>query len=476
MSTPTLVPPAVTRPGLALATVLTAQLMLILDVTVMNVALPGIQAELGFSPTGLSWVITAYSLVFGGLLLLGGRAGDLFGRRRLFLSGVAVFTAASLLGGLADSAFWLVAARVLQGVGAAAAGPSTLALITTTFTEPAARTRALALFTSVASGGFALGLLVGGLLTDWFSWRAALYINVPVGIAVCLLAARFVIEPPRNRARLDLPGALLATLGIGALVYGFNHAASDGWASAVTVLSLAGGVVLLGAFVLVELRTKQPLMPLALFGDRDRAAAYLNFFFGPMAMMSMFYFLTQFMQELSGFGPLATGFAFLPMAGAVFGLSRFVPRLLPRFGPKAMAVTGCLLMIAGLAWLTRLTPDTAYFPGLFGPLLLMGLGAGTAFTPLNVIIMASVRPQDAGAAGGVLQTMQQLGSTVGLAVLVTVFGVVSRDTTGDPAEVLTAGMTAAFTAAAIIATGTLLVALTFRRKAVTASRPPASSR
>ncbi|MBN6041484.1 MFS transporter [Amycolatopsis sp. 195334CR] len=474
MSAPTLPAPPAARPGLALATVLTAQLMLILDVTVMNVALPGIQAELGFSQTGLSWVITAYSLVFGGLLLLGGRAGDLFGRRRLFLFGVAVFTAASLLGGLADSAFWLVTARMLQGVGAAAAGPSTLALITTTFTEPAARTRALALFTSVASGGFALGLLVGGLLTDWFSWRAALFINVPFGIAVCLLATRYVVEPPRTRARLDLPGALLATLGIAALVYGFNQAATSGWTAGTTVLSLAGGLVLLAVFVLVELRTRQPLMPLGLFADRDRAAAYLNFFFGPMAMMSMFYFLTQFMQELSGFGPLATGFAFLPMAGAVFGLSRSVPRLLPRFGPKVLTITGCVLMIAGLAWLTRLTPDTAYFPGLFGPMLLMGLGAGTAFTPLNVIVMASVRPEDAGAAGGVLQTMQQLGSTVGLAVLVTVFGVASRGVEG--ALGLTEGMTAAFTAAAVIATGTLVVALTFRRKGVTASRPPGSSR
>ncbi|NBH03952.1 MFS transporter [Amycolatopsis sp. SID8362] len=474
MSQQTLHPAPVAAPprrsGLVLAIILTCQLMLILDATVMNVALPRIQSDLGFSPTGLSWVMTAYSLVFGGLLLLGGRAGDLFGRRRMFVAGTALFTLASLAGGLADSAALLIAARVLQGVGAAMAGPSTLALVTTTFTEAKARVRALALFSAMSSGGFAIGLIVGGLLTEWISWRAALFINVPFGLAIVLLAPRFVPEPPRRRAHLDLPGAITGTFGVGALVFAFTHAASDGWASPVTLGSLAGGLALLTAFVVIEARTALPLVPLRLFADRNRSAAYVSFFLGPMAMMSMFFFLTQFMQDIRHYAALATGFAFLPMAALIFTMSRLVPRLLPRYGPKPLALTGSLLMVAGVTWLATLTTSSAYFPALLGPLLLMGLGGGLAFAPLNVIVMATVPTEDAGAAGGVLQTMQQVGSTLGLAVLITVFGSVTRTTTSTGAQLTVDGMTAAFATAAVFAAGSFLVALTFRR--VTASARP----
>ncbi|WP_439378310.1 MFS transporter [Amycolatopsis lexingtonensis] len=477
MSQQTLHPAPVTaaprRSGLILAIILTCQLMLILDATVMNVALPRIQSDLGFSPTGLSWVMTAYSLVFGGLLLLGGRAGDLFGRRRMFVAGTALFTLASLAGGLADSAALLIAARVLQGVGAAMAGPSTLALVTTTFTEAKARVRALALFSAMSSGGFAIGLIVGGLLTEWISWRAALFINVPFGLAIVLLAPRFVPEPPRRRAHLDLPGAITGTFGVGALVFAFTHAASDGWASPVTLGSLAGGLALLAAFVVIEARTALPLVPLRLFADRNRSAAYVSFFLGPMAMMSMFFFLTQFMQDIRHYAALATGFAFLPMAALIFTMSRLVPRLLPRYGPKPLALTGTLLMVAGVAWLATLTTSSAYFPALLGPLLLMGLGGGLAFAPLNVIVMATVPSEDAGAAGGVLQTMQQVGSTLGLAVLITVFGSVTRASGTTGAQLTVDGMTAAFGTAAVFAACSFLVALTFRRQAaVTASARP----
>lgn len=275
---------------LVLPIVLTCQLMLILDATVMNVALPRIKSDLGFTDTGLSWVMTAYSLAFGGLLLLGGRAGDLFGRRRTFVLGTAVFTVASLLGGLADSAELLIAARVAQGIGAALAGPSTLALITSTFTEAKAKVRALALFSAMSSSGFAIGLLLGGLLTEWISWRAALYINVPFGLAIVLLAPRFVSEPPRRRARLDLPGAITGTLGVGSLVFSFTRAAAHGWGDAITLGSLTAGLLLLVAFLRIETRVAGPLIPLRLFAERDRAAAYANFFLGPMAMMSMFFF------------------------------------------------------------------------------------------------------------------------------------------------------------------------------------------
>lgn len=463
-------PAARKRGGLVLAIILTCQLMLILDATVVNVALPRIQADLGFTPTGLSWVMTAYSLVFGGLLLLGGRAGDLFGRRRMFVAGTAVFTLASLAGGLADSAALLIAARALQGVGAAMAGPSTLALITTTFTETKARVRALALFSAMSSGGFAIGLIVGGLLTEWISWRAGLFINVPFGLAIVLLAPRFVAEPERRRAHLDLPGAITGTLGVGSLVFAFTHAASDGWGNPVTLGSLAAGLVVLAGFVAIEARSEMPLVPLRLFADRNRSAAYVNFFLGPMAMMSMFFFLTQFMQDIRHYAALATGFAFLPMAVLIFTMSRLVPRLLPRYGPKTLAVTGSLVMVTGLVWLALLSTDSAYFPALFGPLLLMGLGVGLAFAPLNVIVMATVPTEDAGAAGGVLQTMQQVGSTLGLGVLITVFGSVTRSSASTGAQLTVDGMTAAFTTSAVFAACTVLVALTFRR--VTASARP----
>jgi EmrB/QacA subfamily drug resistance transporter len=454
------------RHGLALAIIVTCQLMLILDATVMNVALPRIQSGLHFSPTDLSWVMTSYTLSFGGLLLLGGRAGDILGRRRLFVGGIALFTLASLAGGFADSAGWLIAARVLQGVGAAAAGPNTIALIATTFTEPRARIRALALLSGVASAGFAIGLIVGGLLTELATWRWVLFINVPFGVAAVLLAPRYVREPQRHPARLDLPGAVLGTAAVASTAYALIRAAEVGWSDRVTLVTLAAGIVLLAVFVATEVRAGQPLMPLRLFLDRNRAAGYLNFFLGPAAMMSMFFFLTQFLQQVRGFSALATGFAFLPMAAGMFLMTRAVPHLLPRYGPRPLAATGALVMVAGLAWLTQLTPSSGYLTGLLGPMALMGLGGGLGFVPLTPVIMGTVPAQDAGAAGGVLQTAQQTGTTLGLAVLVTVAGAAMRRAAASPAagaqDVLVHGMTQAFTASTIIAAGTFLVALTFR--------------
>ncbi|HEY4018257.1 MAG TPA: MFS transporter [Pseudonocardiaceae bacterium] len=460
-------PPTRARGGLVLAIILTCQLMLVLDVTVMNVALPRIQTELHFTATGLSWVMSAYTLVYGCLLLLGGRAGDLLGRRRMFVIGVAVFTVASLAGGLAQSAAWLVIARIVQGLGAAAAGPSTLALISSTITEHKARIRALSLFSAMSSGGFAVGLILGGLLTELGSWRLVMFINVPFGIAVTILALRFVAEPQRHPARLDLPGALTSTLGIAGLVYAFIRAASVGWSDPMVLSTLIGGVLLVGLFVALERWAAQPLLRLSLLADGNRARAYVNFFLGPMAMMSMFFFLTQFIQEVLGLKPLVTGFAFLPMAASTFIVSRFVPRLLPRFGAKALTATGSVLMVIGLIWLTRLDLGSGYFGALLGPLLCMGIGAGLGFSPLNVIIMSTVPARDAGAAGGVLQTMQQVGGSLGLAVLVTVFGRVSAAAIArheSAEQVLVSGMTSAYLVAAGAAVAALVVALTFRRE------------
>jgi EmrB/QacA subfamily drug resistance transporter len=455
--------------GLALSIIVICQLMLILDATVMNVALPRIQVGLHFSATGLAWVMSAYTLTYGGLLLLGGRVGDILGRRRMFVAGIALFTVASLAGGFATSSAWLLAARALQGVGAAAAGPSTIALIATTFTEPRERIRALALLSGVASGGFAIGLVLGGVLTEVASWRWVLFINVPFGLAAVLLAPRYVREPERHSGRVDLPGAFAGTVAVASLVYSFIHAASDGWSDRWTLITMVIGAAALIAFLVVETRARRPIMSLRLFADRNRAAGFVNFLLGPAAMMSTFFFLTQFLQEVRGFSALATGFAFLPMAACMFAMTRLIPHLLHRLGPKPLTLTGMVLMIGGLAWLSQASTSTGYVGGVLGPMVLLGLGGGLGLVPLTPIIMADIAPKDAGAAGGVLQTMQQTGSSLGLAVLVTVFGTAARHAAvgavAGPAgahHTLVAGMTAAFTAATIVAAAAAVVALSFR--------------
>ncbi|MFB7874097.1 MFS transporter [Nocardia sp. NPDC056064] len=451
------------RSRLVLAILLTCQLMIILDVTVMNVALPAIRADLGFSAVGLSWVLDAYTLAFGGLLLLGGRLGDLCGRRRMFLVGVGIFTVASLLGGAALAPGWLLAARAAQGVGAALAGPNALALLTTLFTEPKERMRALALYSGMAGAGFAIGLIVGGALTEWFGWRAGLLINVPLGGAAVLAALRYLPDVPRRPARPDLPGAVLATTGVGALVYGFISAAAHGWRDTATDLALVAGVLLLVAFLVVERRAAQPLLPLGLFADRNRAVAYFNIVVGYMGSMSMFFFLTLYLQDVHHMSALATGVAFLPTAVLMFAMMRLVPRLLPRFGPKPVTMAGSASMVAGMVVLTQLTTGTPYFPMVFAAAVLMGVGVGLALMPLSVIIMTDVPAEVAGAAGGAMQTAQQTGTALGLAILVSVFGTGARGVAGPAEHALVAGVTAAFAAAAVMAAMTFAGASAFRR-------------
>ncbi|RKT19018.1 EmrB/QacA subfamily drug resistance transporter [Streptomyces sp. 1114.5] len=457
------------RPGIVLATLLSCQLLIVLDVTVMNVVLPRIRADLHFGATTLPWVLDAYTLAFGGLLLVSGRAGDLFGRRRLFITGVALFTAASLAGGLAQSPGWLLGARVAQGVGAAMAGPNALALLNTVFTEPKARMRALALYSGMASAGFAVGLILGGLLAQWLGWRAVLFINVPLGVPAVLLAWRYLPVVPRREGRLDLLGALTATGGVAALVYGFIQAATHGWGGLGIDLSLLTGATLLVAFVLVEQRAAQPLLPLVLFADRDRATAYANVFVGYMASMSMFFVLSLFMQDVRDAGPLATGFAFLPTAVLMFAMIRLAPTLLRRFGPKPVTMTGTVLLLAGLLLLTRLTVDTGYFPLVFVATVLMGCGTGLGLMPLAVIIMAKVPSSAAGSAGGAMQTIQQTGVTLGVAILTTVFGAYSRDATRTPKDAMVSGITAAFAAAAVMAALAFLGTFAFRSAKATAT-------
>jgi EmrB/QacA subfamily drug resistance transporter len=346
------------RPRLVLAVIVAADMMLVLDGTVMNIALPHIRDGLHFSVAALSWVMNAYMLTFGSLLLLGGRAGDLFGRRRLFIAGVAIFTACSLAGGLAVSPAILVAARIGQGAGAAAAGPSTLALLVTTFPERRAETRALAVLSGVSSAGLALGLILGGVLTDITTWRSVLLINVPIGMAVGLLSSRLLREPERHPARLDLPGAALAVVTAATLVFGLSHAASAGWSAPATTGCLAIVPVLLVALVAVERRARRPLLPLWLLADPRRAAAYLEFVLLTMVMVSMFYFLTQYLQGITGLNALETGASFLPFAATVFVMTRLSGRLLPRFGPRPLVACALLLPLGSLIWLAQLGPAT----------------------------------------------------------------------------------------------------------------------
>ncbi|HEY2165524.1 MAG TPA: MFS transporter, partial [Jatrophihabitantaceae bacterium] len=304
--------PGATRRRLALALILTCQLMVILDATIVTIALPKIHTSLHFSATSLSWVQNIYSLTFGGLLLLGARVGDILGRRRVFIAGIAVFTAASLLGGLATTGVWLLSARALQGVGAAIAAPSTLALLTSSFPEGPQRLRAIGLYSAVSSGGASVGLVLGGMLTDWASWRWSLFINVPIGIALVLLAPRFLPETERRPGHFDLTGAISSTLGMSSIVYGLVRAASDGWSDPVTVAAFAAGVSLLVLFVRTELRAEQPITPLRLFASRSRSASYLAGLLLVGGMFGMFFFLTQFLQGVRDYSPLKAGFAFLP--------------------------------------------------------------------------------------------------------------------------------------------------------------------
>ncbi len=441
------------RRGIALAIVLCAQLMIVLDLTVVNIALPSIARGLHFSAPSLAWVLNAYSLTFGGLLLLGGRAGDILGRRRTFMTGIAVFTAASLAGGLATSAAWLLAARALQGVGGAIASPAVLATIVSGFPEGRERTRALGVFTAVMMGGASLGLVLGGMITEWASWRWVLFVNVPIGIAVLVAAPRFLPESARQPGRFDIVGALTSTAGMSALVYAFLRAAASGWT----------------------------ITPLRLFADRSRSASYVARLLLVAGMFGMFFFLTQYVQEILRFSPLRAGVAFVPLTGALFAVSRLAPRLIARFGPKTPMVAGLLPVVAGMTWLTQITPGTSYQEGILGPMLLLGAGMGITFVPLTMASLAGVRPEDSGAASSMVNVTQQVGGALGLAILVTVFGTVSKNAARHPVpgagpvarahEILTHAMASSFTTAAVFDVCALLVITLAIRMQM--ARPPA---
>jgi EmrB/QacA subfamily drug resistance transporter len=404
-----------------LAIILGSYLMIVLDVSIVINALPRIHHALGFSATGLSWVQNAYTLTFGGLLLLGARAGDLFGRRRMFVAGIALFTLASAAGGAAQSAPWLLAARAAQGAGAAIAAPSTLALLMTSFPEGRERTRAVAYYAAVAGGGGSVGLVLGGLLTSWASWRLGLFVNVPVGIALAFAAPRVLGETERRTGHFDLAGAVTSTLGMFSLVYGIVRAGSAGWGDRLTLASLVGGLMLLAGFAVNERRAQQPITPLRLFASRERVGAYLARVLFVGAMFGQFFFLTQYLQAVQGFSPIEAGVAFLPVTLVLFAVTHVVPSLVARFGNHRVLAAGVLVAFAGMAWLSRIGPDTPYLTGVAVPMAVLAAGAAAAFTPLTTAGVSGVASEDAGAASGLVNAAHQLGGSLGLGVLVTVF-------------------------------------------------------
>ena len=453
------------RLGLALLVIATAQLMVVLDSTIVNVALPRMQSELGFSGSGLEWVVNAYAVTFGGLLLLGGRAGDILGRRRVFVVGLLLFSAASLLGGFATSQWWLLAARASQGVGGAVIAPTALALITTNFPEGGARNRALGVYAAMAGAGSAVGLLLGGVLTTYVSWRWVLFVNVPIGILVAAVALRVLAESPRRPGRIDVAGAVAGTGGVGLLVYGLSTAAAgpDGvahWGDADVLATLIAAAVLLVSFVLIELRSPHPLLPMRVLADRNRSGAYLIMLCVATALSGLFFFLTLFMQQVLGYSAIRSGIAYLPFAIGVVTASALGARLVARIGARPLILAGTAAVAGGTFWFSGLTEHSGYAGQLLGPLVLTSFGLGLVFVPLSLVSLRDVADQDSGVASSMLNTSQQVGGAIGLALLGTVAWTAVADASGAGYNhALAVGFSRGFDVAAGVALLALLIAL-----------------
>jgi EmrB/QacA subfamily drug resistance transporter len=411
--------PAGKHLGLALLVICGAQLMVVLDATIVNVAIPTIHQALRFSASNLEWLITGYSLTFGGLLLFGGRTGDLYGKRRMFMTGVAVFALSSLLAGLATGDLWLIIARAVQGAGGAIAAPTALSLIATTFPEGPARNRAMGVYAAMSGAGGAVGLLLGGLLTSYLSWRWIFFVNVPIAAVILLLAPRALSESQTTRGRLDVPGAVTVTGGMIALVYGLSNASSHSWGSAGTVIPLGLAGVLLACFILAEARSPEPLMPLRIFANRNRSASYAMMLCIAIGLFTMFFFLTQFLQNVLGFSPVKTGVGFLPMSGGILIAAALASRFVGKIGIRPFLTVGPSLGVIGLAWVSRVTVSSSYLDVL-GPLVVIAVGLGFSFVPLTLTAVSGVKGHETGLASALLNTMQQVGGALGLAVLSTI--------------------------------------------------------
>lgn len=448
--------------ALVLAVVCVAQFMVVLDISIVNVALPDMQRDLHMSQNGLAWVLNAYTLTFAGFLLLGGRAADLWGRRRLFLIGVALFSLTSLLGGLAQSGGQLIAARGLQGLGGAVLSPATLTILTTTFTDPRARARALGMWSAVAGAGGATGVLAGGVLTDLLSWRWILFINVPIGLLV-LAVARLVVAESRGegeRPTLDWPGALTVTAGLVALTYGIVSTDSHAWGSPLVLGLMAVGVALVAAFLWVESRHRHPLVPLRMFRSRALTGANLIMMLIGAVMFALFFFLSQYLQDVHGYSPLRTGFAFLPMPLAIIIGTQLSSRIVDRVGSRVLLTVGPLISAVGLVLLSRLHATSSYALHIGLPGALITFGIGMSFVPVTLSATGGVDRRDAGLASGLINTTRQIGGSVGLAALLTIAASRAHALAGSGAAVAqTAGYTRAFAVSSVLLVIAAAVAL-----------------
>src|SRR4051794_7888193 len=456
-----------TNPWVVLVLICVAQFMVVLDATIVNVALPSIQKDLSLSEGNLQWIINAYTLVFGGFLLLGGRAGDLLGRKRIFLIGLVIFTGASLLDGLASSEGMLIGARALQGFGAALISPAALSIIATTFAEGKERSRALGVWAAIAIGGSAVGLVLGGVLTQYFSWPWIFFVNVPVGIAAFVLSMRLIPESRDEHAEgsYDVAGAVTVTGGLMSLVYAIVDAQQAGWGSTKTIGFFALAVGLLAAFVVIELRAKAPLVRLSIFRIRSLLTANVAMLLAMSGMFAMFFFNTLYIQKILGFGPVKAGVALLPFSAGIMVSAGLASAFAPRVGVRPVAALGFLLTAAGLALFTRVPVDGSYLTDVLPPIVLASLGMGAVFMPLTLIATTGLEDADQGLASGLFNTSQQIGGALGLAILSTLAASKTAAAGGpDDAEALVTGFHWAFLGGAAFVLGGLVLMLALLRK------------
>jgi EmrB/QacA subfamily drug resistance transporter len=455
-----------TNPWVVLVLICLAQFMVVLDATIVNVALPSIQKDLGLSEANLQWIINAYTLVFGGFLLLGGRAGDLLGRKRLFLIGLVIFTGASLLDGLAASSAMLIGSRALQGLGAALISPAALSIISTTFAEGQERSKALGVWAAIAIGGSAVGLILGGVLTQSFSWPWIFFVNVPVGVVGFVLSLRLVPESKDEHAHrsYDIAGAVTVTGGLMALVYAIVKAETDGWGSATTLGFFALAAVLLVSFVVVEQRSAEPLVRLSIFRVRSLTTANLVMFLVASGLFAMFFFNTLYIQRVLGYGPLKAGLAFLPFTAGIMISAGLASTFATRIGVRPIAAAGMVLTAGGLVWLSQLPVHGSYLTDLLPPLVLSSLGMGAVFMPLTLVATTGLEDEDQGLASGLFNTSQQIGGALGLAILSTVAAGRSAHTGGSTAHALVVGFRWAFAGGALFVAAALVTMLALLRQ------------
>ena len=433
--------------NLALLLLALTQFVVVIDASIVNVALPSIGSALDITQDNLSWVVNSYTLVFGGFLLLGGRLADFFGRRRMFMTGMALFGVASLAGGFAQSEEWLIVARAVQGLGAAIASPAALSIVTTTFAEGAERNRALGIWGAVAGAGGAAGVLLGGILTEWAGWEWVLFVNVPIAAFVVWQAPQRLLESRDEDERertLDIPGAISISAGLALLVYGLVDAVDQGWTSNTTILRVAVALVLIGIFVAIELRTRRPLVPFSIFRNRTLRGANVVGLLTGMSLFSMFFMITLYLQQVLGLDALQAGLAYLPLSAAIILAAGMAGQLVTRVGFKPVLISGLVLVGIGLAWFTQISADGSYWADVLGPSILAGVGLGLAFVPVTIAAMSGTKREEAGLASGLINTSQQVGGALGLAILASIANSTTNNSSASELVALTDGFSMAF--------------------------------